>query len=110
MFKNSSISIFGILYEYFCFDVILPESSMVLKTITNNNNGERMDGEIAYDKDTSDSESQAITSSLVVVHERKKVKHTHFNHQLVLIYHRKQLICEFDFLISTDGSSKCSFA
>ena len=46
---------------------------MVLKTIINNNNEESMDGEIAYDKDTSDSQSQAITSSLVVVHERKKV-------------------------------------
>ena len=56
---------------------------MVLKTIINNNNDERMDGEIAYDKDTSDSQSQAITSSLVVVHERKKVKHAHFNHQFV---------------------------
>ena len=61
------------LYEYFCFDVILSESSMVLKTIINNNNDERMDEEIAYNKDTSDSQSQAITSCLVVVHERKKV-------------------------------------
>ena len=58
---------------------------MVLKTIINNNNDERMDGEIAYDKYTPDSESQAITNSLVVVHERKKVKHAHFNHQFVLI-------------------------
>ena len=64
---------FDILYEFFCFDVILSESSMVLKTIINNNNDERMDGEIAYNKDTSDSQSQAITSCLVVVHERKKV-------------------------------------
>ena len=46
---------------------------MVSKTIIQNNNDERMDGEITYDKDTSDSQSQAITSSLVVVHERKKV-------------------------------------
>ena len=46
---------------------------MVLKTIIDNNNDERMDGEIAYNKDTSDSQSQAITSCLVVVHERKKV-------------------------------------
>ena len=71
MFKFS-IGMFDILYEYFCFDVILSESSMVLKTIVNNND-EKMDGEIAYDKGTSDSQSQAITSCLVVVHERKKV-------------------------------------
>ena len=56
---------------------------MVLKTIINNNNDERIDGEITYDKNTSDSESQAITSCLVVVHERKKVKLTHFEYQLV---------------------------
>ena len=49
---------------------------MVLKTIINNNNDERIDGEITYDKNTSDSESQAIKSCLLVVHERKKVKKT----------------------------------
>ena len=58
---------------------------MVLKTTINNNDEERIDGEIAYDNDNCDSESQAISSCLMVVHERKKVKHTHFSNQLKLI-------------------------